>query len=51
MEALRRIKVDAGARERFAAFNRTRVQDFSIERCASRYEEIFDEVIRSTPRA
>ncbi len=46
VEALRRTKVDEAERARQGAFNRARVADFSIERCAARYEEIFAEVVR-----
>jgi glycosyltransferase involved in cell wall biosynthesis len=46
VDALRRIKADPALRTRQGAFNRARVLDFSIERCAARYEEIFAEVVR-----
>jgi glycosyltransferase involved in cell wall biosynthesis len=37
---------DPGARKRMGAENRRRVEEFFIDRCASRYEDVFDNVIR-----
>ena len=44
-EAVRRMKADPAARERCSAFNRERANEYSIERCAERYEVVFDHVL------
>jgi glycosyltransferase involved in cell wall biosynthesis len=46
-EAVRRLKGDPAQRARQGAFNHARGADYSIERCAVRYEEIFAEVARA----
>ena len=45
--AVRRLKTDAELRRRCSEFNRARVAEYTIERCASRYEALFDEVVRA----
>lgn len=44
-DAVRRLKTDAALRARCSEFNRARVAEYTIERCASRYEALFQEVM------
>ena len=46
-DAVRRLKTDAELRRRCSEFNRARAADYTIERCAGRYEALFEEVIRA----
>ena len=49
-DAVRRMKADPAARERYSAFNRERANEYSIERCAERYEVVFDHVLSNGSR-
>lgn len=49
-EAVRRIKADPDTRARYGQFNRLHASDYSIERCAERYEEVFDDVLARVRR-
>lgn len=44
--AVQELKGSIEARRRCAAYNREHVKKFYIERCAARYEELFEELIR-----
>jgi glycosyltransferase involved in cell wall biosynthesis len=48
--AVRRLKGDAAFRVRCAGTNRVRVADYSIDRCAARYEALFEEVAATARR-
>ncbi|MFN8177371.1 MAG: glycosyltransferase family 4 protein [bacterium] len=43
--AIRRLKSDAALRAQCGEFNRGRATEYSIEKCAARYETLFDEVV------
>jgi glycosyltransferase involved in cell wall biosynthesis len=46
-DAIRRLKADPALRARCGEFNRARVSEYTIERCANRYEALFEEVVRA----
>ncbi len=51
-EALLRVHADADARRRYGARNLERVEQFFIDTCAARYEQVFEEVIaKRAPQA
>lgn len=49
-DAVRRIKADAAARRRYGDFNRQHANEYSIERCAEKYEVVFDAVLSRAGR-
>jgi glycosyltransferase involved in cell wall biosynthesis len=51
-EALLRLHADADARRRYGSRNLERVEQFFIDTCAARYEQVFEEVIsKRAPQA
>ncbi|MFQ5494764.1 MAG: glycosyltransferase family 4 protein, partial [Phycisphaerae bacterium] len=49
--AVQRLKASPDLRRTCAAFNRERIRDYHIDRCAARYESLFEEVVERADRS